>query len=97
MSDRLINEDGTLNAVVYWEHIRQAKAKSIRVDRQAMAEWWMGEHAGDEYHEEGVRRNCPVCSDEYWLWVEARESKVPWEEKDAILETRKTPRTIPPD
>ena len=53
-------------------------AKSIRVDRQAMAEWWMGEHAGDEYHEEGVRRNCPVCSDEYWLWVEGREGKAPW-------------------
>ena len=64
----------------YLDRVTKAQdAKSIKVDRQAMAEWWMGEHAGDEYHEEGVRRNCPVCSDEYWLWVEGREGKAPWE------------------
>ena len=55
-------------------------AKSIKVDRQAMAEWWMGECAGDAHHESGERLNCRECSDDYWNWVEGKcEGKAPWE------------------
>ena len=57
--------------------------KSIKVDRQAMAEW--------------LEQNYGLAS-MAWLIEALRTNKVPWEgEQDAVHTTRKTPRTIPPD
>ena len=53
-----------------------------KVDRQAMAEW--------------LEQNYGLVS-MAWLVEALRTNKVPWEEKDAIHTTRKTPGTIPPD
>ena len=55
---------------------------AITLDRQAAAEW--------------LEQNYGLAS-MAWLVEALRTNKVPWEEKDAVLETRKTPRTIPPD
>ena len=60
-----------------------ASAKSIKVDRQAAAEW--------------LEQNYGLVS-MAWLVENLRTNKVPWEgEQDAVHTTRKTPRTIPPD
>ena len=62
--------------------LRLQDAKSVKVDRGAMAAWL----------EENYGRVTMASL------VEAlRVNKVPWEEKDAVHTTRKTPRTIPPD
>ncbi len=75
-------------------------AQTLRV----MAEWWLA-HCDKHKHSltrRHPRMNCRECRYEYWDWVIGEgdshcEGKAPWEEKDAVHTTRKTPRTIPPD
>ena len=113
MSDRLltdeeINEAGYYLSMVgdHTEYLRRtdwarliadaASAKSIKVDRQAMVEW-MNERCNTLGHRgcRGIRMHCQGCT--VIMWELLREGKAPWEEKDAVHTTRKTPRTISPD
>ena len=93
MSDRLLTNEElekaredwvAKDAGVTYTHcvLSSQDAKSIKVDRGAMAAWL----------EENYGR-VTIAS-----LVEAlRVNKVAWEEKDAVHTARKTPRTIPPD
>ena len=93
MNARLLTEQGKQRARNDWlesnptwddeHHLLIAQdAKSIKVDREAMAGW--------------LEQNYGLVS-MAWLVEALRTNKVPWEGKDAVHTTRKTPRTIPPD
>ncbi len=98
MTDRLLEETTALlpgqnggHSIVRCESIlRLQDAKSIKVDREAMARWLESlTHRRTFNYDTRQVSNSSIGL--------LREGKAPWEEKDAVLETRKTPRTIPPD
>ncbi len=69
--------------------------KSTQHERQKMSEWLDSPCTEDHTGQSFPRSECEPCV--YELAFGLRESKAVWEEKDAVLTTRKTPRTIPPD
>ncbi len=81
-----------LNRSMFQGVIEAQHAKSIKVDRQAMAEWLASICPHDP---ELVCDECAVCHDNDVALL--REGKAPWEEDYAVHTTRKTPRTISPD
>ena len=106
MNARLLTEQGKQRARNDWlesnptwddeHHLLIAQdAKSIRVDRQMLAGYLNGMCEDRAHGLEQPRRHCPYCMTD--LMFAGREGNAPWEEKDAVHTTRKTPRTIPPD
>ena len=65
----------------HWDVVGVTKdqdAKSIRIDRQAAAEWWTDLCDNREHGNEIVSHgDCPICIEE--LFAGFREGKAPWE------------------
>ena len=103
MSDRLLEETTALLPGQNGGHfivrcgsiLRLQDAKSISVDRQMLAGYLNGMCEDRAHGLEQPRRHCPYCMTD--LMFAGREGKAPWEEKDAVHTTGKTPRTISPD
>ncbi len=87
----IADEDDRMSDILHFTREAQ-DAKTINIDRGAMAEWLASICPHDP---ELVCDECAVCHDNDVALL--REGKAPWEEKDAIHTARRTPRTISPD